>query len=179
MWNDTFQQLLKESIARFHANYRNLDTFFTERELIFLDSIGYQAREMFDFAEDYAQEGLPSPSTALLIAAVRRDYFLTIQHGKSGLEPIITVNDLPTFGDKLLDIPYLPRIIKKAQGKLKGALDPDIMFCCGGDRKFLKEHGDIHPADFLRIVWAAKDDEQKIAHYVRDMEKAATPHLDE
>ena len=41
------------------------------------------------------------------------------------------------------------------------------MFCCGGDRNFLREHGNIHPADFLRVVWAADKDESKIAAYVK------------
>lgn len=173
MWNDTFHQLFKDAVARFNEGHRNIDTFFTERENFFLASIGYKPREMFDFVEDYAAEGVPSPSTSLLVAAVRRDYFLTIQRGETGLDPLITVNDLPTFGDKLNDIAYLPRIIKKAQGKLLGSLDPDIMYCCGGDRKFLKEHGDIHPADFLRVVWAAKGDESKIAAYVQECDRNA------
>jgi hypothetical protein len=40
------------------------------------------------------------------------------------------------------------------------------MYSCGGDRKFLRSH-DIHPADFLRAVWAAGDDDSKAAAYVR------------
>lgn len=178
MWNDTFHQLFKDSVARFNEGHRNIDSFFTERELFFLSSIGYKPREMFDFVEDYAGEGFPSPSTALLIAAVRRDYFLTIQRGETGFDPVITVNELPSFGDKLQDIAYLPRIIKKAQGKLLGSLDPDIMYCCGGDRKFLREHGDIHPADFLRVVWAAKGDESKIARYVEECANSALPPME-
>ena len=39
------------------------------------------------------------------------------------------------------------------------------MYCCGGDRAFLKKVN-IHPADFLRYVWAAHDDDQKIVGYV-------------
>ena len=62
---------------------------------------------------------------------------------------------------------YLPRILKKARHKLRGELDPDIMFGCGGDRNFLSSHGDIHPADFLRNVWAAGDDDAKIVAYLR------------
>ncbi len=61
---------------------------------------------------------------------------------------------------------YLPRILAKARAKLRGELDSDLMFGCGGDRRFLKNHGDIHPADFLRQVWAAKEDDQKLAAWV-------------
>ena len=79
----------------------------------------------------------------------------------------ITAADLPTFGDELGGMAYLPRILRKARAKLRGELDPDIMFCCGGDRKFLREHGGIHPADFLRQVWAAGDNDMKIVEFVR------------
>ena len=41
-------------------------------------------------------------------------------------------------------------------------MDPDIMFGCGGDRAFLSEHN-IHPADFLREVWAAKGDSAQVS----------------
>ncbi len=167
LWNDQFDALFRESVARFQEGQQNIDSFFTEREKAFLASIGYKPREMFDFVEDYAGEGTPSPSTSLLVASVRRDYFLTIQEGHFTSEELVTANHLPTFGDQLQDIAYLPRIIKKAEAKLRGLLDPDVMFCCGGDRKFLLEHGNIHPADFLRVVWAAKGDESKIASYVK------------
>ena len=63
---------------------------------------------------------------------------------------------------------YLPRIIKKAEAKLKGELDPDMMFGCGGDRRFLSTHGDIQPADFLRHVWAADGDHQKVVDYIKN-----------
>ena len=42
----------------------------------------------------------------------------------------------------------------------------DIMYSCGGDLNFLKNNGDIHPADFLRQVWAAGEDDQKLASWV-------------
>jgi hypothetical protein len=35
------------------------------------------------------------------------------------------------------------------------------MFGCGGDRAFLMAC-DVHPADFLRHVWAAGEDDTKI-----------------
>jgi hypothetical protein len=41
------------------------------------------------------------------------------------------------------------------------------MYGCGGDRRFLKEH-DIHPADFLRMVWATEGDHGKILTFVRN-----------
>lgn len=66
---------------------------------------------------------------------------------------------------------WLPRILVKARGKLRGELDPNTMFCCGGDRKFLREH-DIAPADFLRAVWSAGDDDSKVIDFVKTNTKA-------
>jgi hypothetical protein len=40
------------------------------------------------------------------------------------------------------------------------------MYGCAGDRRFLKEH-DIHPADFLRAVWASSGDNTKVLAFVR------------
>jgi hypothetical protein len=40
------------------------------------------------------------------------------------------------------------------------------MFSCGGDRNFLRTQ-DIAPADFLRAVWAAHGDQDKVLEYVR------------
>lgn len=172
MWNDTFNDVFRDAVARYHEGHRNPDTFFTEKEFLFLNSIGYKPVDLYDYIEDYANGGLPSPTTTLLIAAVRRDYFLTIQHGEHGLERMVMASDLPTAGEKLEGIAYLPRIIAKAEAALKGALAPDVMYSCTLDREFLHEHGDIHPADFLRVVWAAHGDYGKVAQFVLSMMKA-------
>jgi hypothetical protein len=42
------------------------------------------------------------------------------------------------------------------------------MYGCGGDRNFLKKHGDIHLADFLRRLWAAGEDDTKITDWLLD-----------
>jgi hypothetical protein len=42
-----------------------------------------------------------------------------------------------------------------------------MMFGCGGDRKFLRENGEINPADFLRHVWAAAGDLSKVTEFVK------------
>jgi hypothetical protein len=63
-------------------------------------------------------------------------------------------------------IPWLPRIIAKAEAKLRGEMDPDTMFGCGGDRAFCSKHH-IHPADFLRVVWAARGDRNRVLQFVK------------
>lgn len=166
-WNDRFLALFDNCATLYREGNKDYVHYYSERDLQFLHSIGYKPREMFDFIEDYVDEGVPSPSTALLVASVRRDYLLSVQKGIWEDATVIGARDLPTFGDALDGLTYLPRIILKARGKLRGVLDPDIMFCCGGDRKFLREHGNIHPADFLRRVWAAGSNDDAIAQYVR------------
>lgn len=166
IWNDTFLALFDRCLDLYKGGNHDFETYYSEEDLAFLGSIGYKPRELFDFIEDLGGEGEPSRSTALLIAAARRDYFLVMQGGRAS-EHEITRDDLPTFGDELEGISYLPRILVKAQAKLKGELDPDIMYGCGGDRKFLRTHGDIHPADFLRNVWAADGDEARVVQYVK------------
>lgn len=164
-WNDTFLSLFDRCAAKYRAGNRDFTSHYNEADLAFLKSIGCQTREFFDFVEDHCEEGTPSPSTALLVAAVRRDYFLVVQKGTPS-SVRLTRNDIPTFGEDLAGITYLPRILAKARAKLRGELDPDLMFGCGGDRNFLSRHGNIHPADFLRHVWSAGDDSSKIAAWI-------------
>jgi hypothetical protein len=79
---------------------------------------------------------------------------------------ILTPAELPAKTAELDGIVWLPRILGKARAKLRGEMHPDMMFGCGGDRAFLAKY-DIHPADFLRVVWAAGDDDQKVLAYVK------------
>lgn len=168
-WNNAFLELFDRCVAAYRAGNQQFETHYDADDLALLARIGCKTREFFDFVEDYCEDGEPSPSTALLVAAVRRDYFLTVQQGQGASgSRILTRDDVPTFGDELDGIPYLPRILAKARAKLRGELDPDLMFGCGGDRNFLKNHGGIHPADFLRQVWAAKDDDRKLAAWVEN-----------
>lgn len=164
-WDQQFGALFERCVERYRSGDSNFEDYYTEDDLRLLREIGYKPRELFDFVEDYVDEQAPAPSTALLVASVRRDYLKVIQKGIHS-EKEITREDLPTFGDLLDGLAYLPRIITKARAKLRGELDPDLMYGCGGDRKFLGEHS-IHPADFLRAVWAADEDDGKILDYVR------------
>jgi len=160
-WNDHFLELFGRCIRRYRNGDKHFDTYYGDEDVALLASIGYRKREFFDFVEDHCDEGAPSPSDALLVAAVRRDYFRVVMDGELA-RPVVTRDNIPTFGDALGGFHYLPRLLAKARAKLRGELDPDLMYGCGGDRKFLREHGDIHPADFLRHVWAADDDDEVV-----------------
>ena len=165
-WNDYFLTLFDSCCANYRNGLRDLEKFYTGEDRAFLATIGYQTREFFDFVEDHCETGEPSASTALLVAAVRRDYFLSVQRGVTS-QHVLTSDALPSFGHQLEGLAYLPRILAKARAKLRGELDPDMMFGCGGDRNFLSKHGFIPPADFLRHVWAAGDNDAKLAAWVK------------
>lgn len=169
-WNDQFLKLFRRCVDAYRGGNDDYETYYSQDDLCFLSSIGYKPRELFDFVEDLEDAGEPTESTALLIAAVRRDYFNVIQKGQhSSYE--ITSDQLPAKSDTYREMTYLPRIVAKAMHKLRGELDPNIMFSCGGDRNFLRNHGNIHPADFLRHVWAADGDLEKIADFISSQRK--------
>ena len=79
---------------------------------------------------------------------------------------IVAPSELPPKPTAVDGIPWLPRLIVKARAKLRGEMDPDTMFGCGGDRAFFREH-QLHAADFLRVTWAAGDDDRKIIEWVK------------
>ena len=166
-WNDTFLTLFDRCVTEFQSGNHDYATYYNQQDNEFLATIGCKPREFFDFVEDFCVDGTPSPSTALLVAAARRDYFQSIQKCIPSSKSL-TANDLPTFGEEIKGLSYLPRILAKGRAKLRGELDPDLMYGCGGDRNFLKKHGDIHLADFLRRLWAAGEDDTKITDWLLD-----------
>lgn len=165
-WNDRFLALFDKCVILYRKGNHDFTSYYDAADEALLGKIGYAPREFFDFVEDHCEFSAPSATTALLVAAVRRDYFHVVMEGRDGTRDV-TSNDVPSRGDELDGIPYLPRILAKARAKLRGDLDPDMMFGCGGDRGFLQQVGGIHPADFLRRVWSAGDDDQKIVEWIK------------
>lgn len=164
-WNATFIELFQRCLERYRSGDYDFSGYYTDADLAFLTSIGYKPREFFDFVEDYGDGGDPSPSTAVMIASARRDYLRWEMDGKLS-DHEIRPDELPSRSEALGGYQWLPRILAKARGKLRGELDPDIMYGCGGDRGFLSRHN-IAPADFLRAVWSAGDDDDKMVEFVR------------
>ena len=162
IWTDLYKQLYFKAIQQYRAGGRDAARFFSAEELVVLHSIGATAMELYDYAEDAAELSF---ETALLITSTRRDYFLSTPSARSPAK-FIRASELPKRDAELDGIAWLPRLIAKAQARLRGELPPDLMYCCGGDRHFFKEHN-IHPADFLRVVWAAQADNAKILDYVK------------
>lgn len=175
-WNDSFMAMLRNAAERYHEQpQKSVERFFLPDELKLLADIGYRPAEMHAYVQDYATLGDPSPSTILLIAAARRSFFVTSQRGISGNAKLVKGADLPSEAEDFQGVPYLPRIIRKAEAKLFGTLDPSIMYYCAKDRQFLREHGQIHPADFLYLTWNAHGDKQKVVTAVLNAMRANSP----
>lgn len=129
-----------------------------------LASLGLGVMDLFDYVEDFVREGEPPWNTFAAICEVRRNYFLEKQVGISSCNRL-EMESLPPKAEAVEGIVWLPRIIPKAIGKLRGELSADIMYCCGGDRNFFRTN-DIHPAEFLRVVWAYEETPGKIVDWV-------------
>jgi hypothetical protein len=164
-WPVRFSELHRLGVERYEQGTETAAAMFGKEEQAFLGSIGCTPQELFDFVEDLVRLGEPSIETVLLITAVRREYFLNVQHGRP-TGRVIPMDALPSKDQAVDGIAWLPRILEKARIKLRGEMPPDLMFGCGGDRPFL--HGmNVEPADFLRVVWAAGDDDRKVIDYVK------------
>ena len=161
-WQQRLRELYDKAQVKYRNEHRKVETMFTPREVNVLRGFGAKPMELYDYAEDSSDLDW---ETALLITAVRRDYFLHEQEG-TWSSKTIDMEKLPPKDAELEGIVWLPRIIEKAKARLRGEMPDNLMYCCGGDRKFFRAH-DIHPADFLRFVWSAKGKTEKIVQYVK------------
>jgi len=164
-WQPAFSSLFEASVAKYKAGHQKAAGFVDEKGAAFLGSIGYTGQEFFDFVEDFAKGGEPTLETALSVAAVRREYFLIEQGGRRS-EHEIDMATLPPKDAQLEGIAWLPRIIPKAEAKLRGEMPADLMYGCGGDRRFFRENK-VDPAGFLRAVWQAKGNASEIVAWVK------------
>jgi Domain of unknown function (DUF5069) len=164
-WPTDFISLFDQCCVLYHKGQTDWTSWFSLEEKAFLAGIGCPPREFFDFVEDFLNDGEIDGPGALLIAAVRREYFRTVQKGVPSTHQV-QPSDLPAKSAELGGIRWLPRIIAKARAKLRGEMDPETMFGCGGDRAFCEQHS-IAPADFLRLVWTAGEDDQAILHAIK------------
>ena len=124
----------------------------------------YEPHGCFRFAEDWVCMGEPDLATFLMIHEQRKDYFWETQK-KVPSSRVLDPSSLPAKNESLHGIVWLPRIIQKARAKLLGELDPTTMYCCGGDRYFFQTN-QIHPAEFLRVVKRAGNDDSSIVQWV-------------
>lgn len=164
-YQSKFKRLFDKAVEQYGNGNRDGSSYFDEEEHAFIKSNGWRVQDFYDYGEDMVLGSEPSYEIAQSIEQVRREYFLHIQNSEQSSN-VISSAALPPKADELGGVKWLPRIIPKAIAKLKGELPDDTMYCCGGDRAFLKRH-DIHPSEFLRVVWANLDDTQGIVDFVK------------
>lgn len=166
----TFHTRLKEIWQKGYNDYqaggRVPGAYLTEEDQSFLASIGANQQDVFDFTDDYIRYGAPDWDTFWSVQSIRFNYFQLVMKGQPGTY-IRPIGDYTPKDAELNGIRWLPRIIEKAQHKLRGELDPDVMYGCGGDRQFLSDHN-LHPAEFLQLVWLNFDNPQRIAAYLEE-----------
>ncbi len=80
----------------------------------------------------------------------------------------ISMDKLPSKDAEIEGIGWLPRIIPKAEAKLRGEMPPELMYGCGGDRKFFRINN-IDPAEFLKEVWKSKGNQSDIVNWVKSI----------
>jgi hypothetical protein len=160
-----FRALYDHAVALYGKGQRGAETFFDDTQRAFLRANGLSVQGIYDYAEDHnGYCGEPGYDLALTIETVRRDYFLNQQNGRPS-SVVIDVSSLPEKSASVQGIEWLPRILPKAKAKLRGELPSSIMYCCSGDRKFLKAH-DIFPAEFLHVLWRHENDDAAIVDWV-------------
>ncbi len=160
-----FRALYDKAVGLYAEGQRGADTYFTPEELAWLAANGINAQHIYDYAEDHhGYGGEPGFEHALSIEIVRRDYFLNVQHGKASAARLDEAS-LPAKTAAVRGIAWLPRMLPKARAKLRGELPPSLMYGCGGDRRFLKEHN-ILPAEFLSVLWRHEGDDSAVVDWV-------------
>ena len=138
---------------------------FTSDDAAFLATIGCTRQELFDFVDDLLRYGEPDFDTALAVQSIRRDYFLGVLGGQS-TGRTVAMDDLPPKAAMVDGIAWLPRLIVKARLKLRGEMPSDLMYCCGGDRSFLRRVKMTAP-DFLALVRDSGQDDRRVIDAVQ------------
>jgi hypothetical protein len=164
-WKSEFHNVWNRGIAAWKTGRRSAKTMFGAEDAAFLATIGCTAQELFDFVDDCLGYGDFDFETVLAVVAIRREYFLDVMHGKS-TGRIVPMSELPAKSAEVDGIAWLPRLIAKARIKLRGEMNPDLMYGCAGDRPFLRERHMTLP-QFLQIVWDKGDDDRAIVEAVK------------
>ncbi|MEO6788149.1 MAG: DUF5069 domain-containing protein [Chthoniobacteraceae bacterium] len=164
-WKSEFQSVWGRGIAAWKDGRNSARTMFAPKDAAFLATIGCTAQELFDFVDDFLGYGDFDFETVLAVTAIRREYFLNVIHGNS-TGRVVPMGELPAKAAAVDGIAWLPRLIAKARLKLRGEMDPDLMYGCAGDRPFLREHHMTLP-QFLQLVRDKSDDDRAIIEAVK------------
>ncbi len=160
-WREQLDSLFYRSLKRYRDGHVRATDLVDRKEEAFLRGSGLTVFPLSDFVEDFARYGEPLPETFLVVAGIRRKYFLEVLDG-GWPDAVVPEPVLPLRSEELEGIPWLPRIAAKARCFLDGTLCPDVMLGCGGDRAFLARYG-LRLEDFLCAVRDGRD----LAAFVR------------
>jgi len=158
-------ELHSEACENYRRGERATSRIVSEAGVQALADMGIREQVIFDFVEDFVRYGEPSHEDFLSVVAIRQAHFVETLGGRWP-GAVVSESALPLRADEWEGIPWLPRIARKAACFLDGSLSSDVMFGCGGDRRFLKEH-DLALAEFLAAVNDAKGDDAAILRRVR------------
>ena len=164
-WRDQFEEVYRRAEKAYASGETTPQVMFNGADQAFLESIGATAQEIFDYVEDASYGGDPSFEDVLEVTAIREAYFRDVM-GSQFPGELIREASLPRKTDAVEGIPWLPRIIEKARAKLRGALPPELMYGCGGDRPFLRRAG-ISLPEFLALVRDAGADDEAIVRFYK------------
>jgi hypothetical protein len=164
-WKLQFREVWDRGVTAWRAGRRSARTMFAPEDVSFLAGIGCTAQELFDFVDDALGCGDLDFETVLAVTAIRRAYFLEVMQGQA-TGRVVPMSTLPAKSAAVDGIAWLPRLIEKARIKLRGEMDPNVMYGCGGDRPFLRRHGMTLP-EFLQLVWDRGDDDRAIVDAVK------------
>ena len=165
-WKSEFKNVWERGIAAWKAGRKSAQTMFDPKDVAFLASIGCTAQELFDFVDDFLGYDDFDFETVLAVTAIRRGYFLNVMHSKS-TGRVVPMSELPAKAAAVDGIAWLPRLTAKARVKLRGEMNPDLMYGCAGDRPFLRDHGTTLP-QFLQLVRDKGDDDRAIIESVKN-----------
>ncbi len=164
-FSSRFCAVYDQAVAAYGRGHRGAASLLPAAETEWLAANGISLQHLYDYAEDHhGYGGEPGFEQALGIELVRRDYFHNVQGGRPSGNTLAE-SSLPAKNVAVRGIEWLPRLLPKARGKLRGELPASLMYGCGGDRKFFKEHN-ILPAEFLALVWRHEADETAIVEWV-------------
>jgi hypothetical protein len=164
-WKSEFRHIWDRGLAAWKAGRKSPSKMFSAEDAAFLARIGCTPQELFDFVDDCIRYRDFDYATVLAVTEIRSRYFHEVMHGLP-TGRIIPMHDLPPKSAAVDGIPWLPRLIAKARIKLRGEMDPDLMYGCAGDRPFLRKH-DMTLPGFLQLVWDKGTDDQAIVDAVK------------
>ncbi len=163
-YQEELLRIWEHGVSLYQQGERKPVGMFDAAATDFLRENGATAQEVFDFVEDFVVGGEPDFTTFAMITDIRRSFFL-IQQNSHHSKRVIEDSELPPKSESVRGIVWLPRIIVKAKAKLRGEMNPNLMYGCGGDRNFFKENN-LHPAEFLRLVADHLDNDEAVIEYV-------------